>query len=98
MAQTPKELARVIASTDRGIAEWLWTQKTGSPPRRLDDYDPQTLRALLAHSDAIAKQIQHIAAQSADPNAPVITGDPLIDKWERELAEGKTPDLNEEQP
>ena len=25
----------------------------------------------------------------------IITGDPLIDKWEKEWAEGKTPDLNE---
>jgi hypothetical protein len=30
-----------------------------------------------------------------DPNAPVVTGDPLVDRWERELAEGKTPDLTE---
>ena len=25
----------------------------------------------------------------------MVTGDPLIDKWEKEWAEGKTPDLNE---
>ncbi len=26
---------------------------------------------------------------------PFMTGDPLVDKWEREIAEGKLPDLEE---
>lgn len=29
------------------------------------------------------------------PNVQFVTGDPLIDKWERELAEGAEPNLDE---
>jgi hypothetical protein len=32
---------------------------------------------------------------STEEDGPMITGDPLIDKWEREFAEGKVPNLDE---
>lgn len=28
-----------------------------------------------------------------DPDSPVVTGDPLADEWEREIAAGRVPDL-----
>ena len=34
--------------------------------------------------------------READEDGPMITGDPLVDKWERELAEGKMPNLDED--
>lgn len=34
-------------------------------------------------------------APKTDLNAPFVTGDPLVDKWEQELAEGGMPDLSE---
>jgi len=34
-------------------------------------------------------------SEAHDGDTPYVTGDPLIDKWEKELSEGLTPDLSE---
>ena len=56
----------------------------------LDDAD-------LRHEERrrLSKQLRSIMKALGEPD-PTLGEDPLIDKWERELAEGKTPDLNEQ--
>lgn len=44
---------------------------------------------------AIARQLEQVEKALGEKSYVSAHGDDLIDKWERELAEGKTPDLTE---
>ena len=61
------------------------------PAKPLGDHNPLELEALLFHAkDAlVASDVEPL-----DWDEPVITGDPVTDRWEREIAAGRTPDLD----
>ena len=106
--QEPAEIARVLASRWEWIMEHAWVQKTGSPPRAFEDYDPLSLSVLI--SGELAKAIEHRAPvrtkksigrwgppslsgkSREDYGTAVQTGDPIADEWERQIAAGETPD------
>ena len=41
------------------------------------------------------QQINAILDDRVVSDGPLVTGDPLVDKWEKEIAEGTMPDLGE---
>lgn len=81
-------------------------QKTGTPAKTFDQYDPLSLSVLL--SGELGKALEKpektqkspgrwgvptLSGKSkADYNTPITTGDPIADEWERQIAAGKTPD------
>lgn len=63
------------------------------------------LRTIEAHAEKHGNPGQEVMTRwnalrklLLDAEEDMITGDPLVDKWERELREGKTPNLNEGLP
>lgn len=76
---------------------------TGKLARSANEYDDITLIAILQEQETAKDHIEVVKtlkmqedAHWTDSPKPIhVTGDPLIDKWERELAQGKVPDLDE---
>lgn len=88
----------------REINEVIFAVRTGRPAKEIDEYDELTLWALLTETKTAKDEWEKIRveAQSAQKHwtEPIeiteTTGDPLIDKWEQEIARGRVPDLDEE--
>lgn len=89
---------------------FLWFKKTGKPPKEYEDYDPLSLIALLVEADKLLSpededEDETNFKQEHMVGPPTLgklkygkaykTGDPLVDKWEQEIAAGLDPDLNE---
>lgn len=60
-----------------------------------DDLETELEEASASERADITKRLVRVRQALGDKAAST---DPLIDKWERELADGKTPDLYEELP
>lgn len=60
-----------------------------------DDLEADLDEASASDRSEIMKRLVRVRQALGDKTAST---DPLIDKWERELADGKTPDLYEELP
>jgi len=106
--QEPSKIAKALASRWEWIMEHAWMQKTGSPPRAFEDYDPLSLSVLM--SGELTKAIEHnvpvktkksfgrwgpptLSGKSREKYTTAInTGDPIADEWERQIAAGETPD------
>ena len=69
-----------------------WTKKYRKSPKS-DEFNSYTLWELFVEffEDYYEREPQ----EAHESGAPHITGDPVIDKWERELAQGLVPDLSE---
>lgn len=85
----------------REIMEVIWCINTGRPARPIDEYDQITLLALFFEAEEAKKEQDRIRSRSTvshwtEEEPLVLTGDPLVDKWEREIAAGRDPDLDEE--
>lgn len=86
------------------LLEVIYVMQTSRLPKPMYEYDPITLLALLQDRKIAIEETEVIRAElmsqkhhwTADPEPVKVTGDPLVDKWEREIATGKTPDLDEE--
>jgi hypothetical protein len=79
--------------------DFIFVLRLNALPRPIDEYDSLSLQALLLHKDDALKEGDRIAAEfkkHVKEEEPIETGDPLIDKWEREFAAGEDPDLDEE--
>ncbi len=84
---------------------YIWYKRTGQPPIPFDDFRPSEVPAFLVGIDRLFESPQlsynkrwgppRRLKSPSDWGEAVETGDPLIDKWEREIAEGRTPDLTE---
>lgn len=107
--QKPQARARALARDPEAVLRYVWFKATGRPSMAFEDYDPLTLEATLLHlGDAIkARRASAIAAEMRRERKrvfgrrepvgyedAVLTGDPVADAWEREIAEGRVPDLN----
>lgn len=59
--------------------------------------DVSSAKERLELMDALQKLDEALGErdEATDPNGPMVTGDPLVDRWERELAAGRMPDLDE---
>ena len=57
----------------------------------------QVLEDILSDEGAERRNLRDLNPEESDEvwSTAHQTGDPLVDKWEREIAEGKTPDLDE---
>jgi len=83
------------------VAEVLWAVNTGRPARSIDDYDLTTLAALTVELDTAKKEWERMSHEAdirhwTSPAPEIVdSGDPLIDKWERAIAEGRVPNLDE---
>lgn len=81
----------------RWILASLHWARTGRMPEPLEDYPPLVLRAVWDHlPEAVAIREAREAAEraqraEAEYDRPRETGDPEIDRWEREIAAGRTP-------
>lgn len=70
---------------------------------RMDSLTTEQLQQLAGIEDMLEEgQHTSLVGLTAEESADVwstanVTGDPLVDKWEQEIAAGLTPDLNEEQ-
>ena len=91
---------------------YLWYKRTGQPPIPFDEFRPGELAAFLVGIDKILEAPSGLSSKGLSSKSwgpprtlkqptrwdeAVETGDPLIDKWEREIAEGRIPDLSEGQ-
>lgn len=87
---------------------YLWYKKVGKPPIPFDEFRPGELAAFLVGIDKVLDQQPPVSGlsprrwgpprrlkQPTRWNEAVKTGDPLIDKWEADIAAGRTPDLSE---
>ena len=100
--QTMEEHSRRLSQDDLWLTRWVWYQRTGKPPLTFDEFTPQEIIPFLV---GIEKALESPTSQKwGAPKAlklpenwdePVVTGEPLIDKWEREIAEGLSPNLKE---
>jgi hypothetical protein len=87
--------------------EAMWLAKTGRPAHDFDDYDPTSLAALLTDKilRGAAKEAQGTAPSRQRWGPPrtltgpkgydqaIVTGDPVVDEWEREIAAGRVPNI-----
>ena len=81
-------------------------REIGKTIRRADSYPYLTLVALITEQDTAKEEFRSgpfsVIFESQAPHwtdAPPThsaTGDPLVDKWERQIAAGIDPDLDEE--
>ena len=106
-AQTVEFHAERMKEDPLWILRWIWYQKTGTPPVSFDDFTPQQITPFfLGLEDAIAQEDNSSLSPTrwgpprklkipTSWEEPIKTGDPLIDKWEREIASGQTPNLAE---
>jgi hypothetical protein len=67
---------------------------------RVDDLDPVQLEKLAGIEEALMEERNVLSGLSESDSVEVwetahVTGDPLVDKWEREVASKQTPDLDE---
>ena len=104
-----KALARGMAKDPDWVLGYLYFKKTGSLHKPYGDFTSEHLHAILAGDleDAIILNLQRRQYEAVDPRSgfsgklpddpsePIETGDVLVDKWEREFAEGRAPDLEE---
>jgi|TARA_R110000824_G_scaffold102862_1_gene244672 hypothetical protein len=102
-------VARGLARDPDWVLGYLYFKKTGRLPRPYGDFVPEHLHAVLAGDleDAIILNLQRRQYETITPTGfsgklpsdltsePIETGDTLVDKWEREFAEGRVPDLEE---
>jgi hypothetical protein len=82
------------------VVEVLHYRATGRLAKPAHDYPLGTLLALLTEQKSAADLAEQQETFGEAPHWTeepeiVTTGDPLVDKWERELAMGQTPDLDE---
>ena len=108
-AESMEKIADQMIHDPVWAMRYLWFKKTGQPPLPFDEFRPGELAAFLVGIDKVLEEEPAPAVglsprrwgpprklkQPKDWTEPVKTGDPLIDKWERELAAGRTPDLSE---
>lgn len=71
----------------------LWAAARGEPPGHPDDYHPLVLVALLGYAKTALEQIRR-EAEAAAWERPRVTGDPIVDEWERQIAAGEDPDFS----
>ena len=79
------------------VLEIAWFMRAGRPSKPIDDYDPLTVHALMLYSEDALKADSlgvPLVRWPKGASGPAITGDPLIDEWERKLASGEPLDLN----
>jgi len=105
-----KVTARRMARDPDWVRAYLYFKRTGNLHKPYDAHVPEHLDVILSGDleDAIIYQLQQRQYEAVNPASdfsgrmpenpldPIETGDALIDKWEREFAEGLTPDLEEE--
>lgn len=92
-----------LAADNEWVLRWLWYKKTGKPPIGFEEFTPYELVPFLSGMDRVFDETDSVQGWGASKviKAPskwdeaVKTGDPLIDKWEKELAEGLSPNLSE---
>jgi hypothetical protein len=75
-AQEPATIARYLAREWRWIMEYAWMQKTGSPPKSFEDYDPLSLSVLL--SGELAKAVEHKQPAERTRKTPGRWGPPTL--------------------
>jgi len=98
----------VLADDPDYLLQYLWMQKTGSPPKAYDAYHPLVLQALLFRMSEELKRRQMFGVGvkttrhrgiAGPPGTKTtyarahVTGDSKVDEWEREIAMGRVPDL-----
>jgi hypothetical protein len=80
-----------MAALHLEMAEDLWIRE-GDLTEKSKDEEGSALNETLLQLQEVRKALGLVL----DSASPRISGtDPLVDKWERELAEGKDPDLDE---
>lgn len=105
---TPVQAARQLAlrrlrgrDPEQQLRRW-WTRKYQAPPTdpRYLAYTPEDLLLEFFedyYADHPERRVERRTHEATGAQYAV-TGDPLIDKWEREIAEGREPDLDEGVP
>lgn len=98
--------AKRMMADPEWLLRWIWFKRCGKPPIPFDEFTPSELTAFLVgmEEEATATAELQGSGRWGPPrqiklpknwNEPVKTGDNLVDKWEREIAQGLTPDLSE---
>jgi len=100
MEQHPRTLATRLAADPQEVLEFLIWERTKALPRPIGSYNMVHIQALLGYmDDAVRLRLRQVqAASEADPDGgvwddPVLTGDPVADEWERQIAAGEEPNL-----
>src|SRR3990167_9403006 len=101
-AQGPEALAELLARDGRTILEQAWEKRYGHPVIAFEDRDPVTLQALLfywddafkAHRIGVDMRRDATPRRRRDWETPILTGDPVVDAWERQVAAGQRPDYD----
>lgn len=86
--QTAETVAEATLRTPKGHAEILTFLRTGTLPRPPLDYDLLTLTAILYQSENAVKGLRRVRYPQGK-SGPAVTGDPIVDEWERRLAAGE---------
>ena len=109
-AQAMEIHAKRMMADPTWVMRWLWYKRVGAPPISFEDFTPAEMAAFLVGIDNAVeneKPGDTLSSGSGRWGPPrnlklpsswteaVKTGDALIDKWEKEIAAGKTPDLSE---
>ena len=101
----PTHAKRMMADPE-WMMKWIWFKRCGKPPIAFDEFTPSELAAFLIGIEAEMENAPTLQGGGRwgpprkieipkDPTEPVKTGDNLVDKWEREIAAGRMPDLSE---
>jgi hypothetical protein len=61
--QSPEQVAAMIAHHPTLQLEWMWTMKTGTPPRPFGEYDHKTLHALLVHQKDTLHELERMSRE-----------------------------------
>lgn len=85
------------------ITAYFYFLKTHRLPKPMGAYDNHTLHAFFGYMEEACQytgaQAEAEMARRADEDGdatweePVYTGDPVVDAWERAIAEGRDPEL-----
>jgi len=82
---------------------WLYYKKTGRCPLEFEDFLPAEVAPFFVgiddkldkEADKVVSSWPRVLKAPSKWDEAVETGDELIDKWEREIAAGRDPDLSE---
>ena len=102
--QTMEKHAERMLADPLWTLRWIWYKRTGTPPVEFSEFTPAEITPFLVGMEEALDRKDGLSPTRWGPprtlDAPsswdeaVVTGDPLIDHWEQEIAAGRTPDLS----
>lgn len=85
------------------VLEYIGYRRSGRLSRPYDEYHPKVLAVLWNELEGAVKRLEARRQREEERRAreramsvePRVTGDDVVDQWERDIAEGRMPDFTQ---